>query len=137
LDGQSAQALARDVLTKWVQIPISGHPNKTGWISIQTRFVAVSGDVVKLPEVMPTDWPVQASLRNCTYHYMAAEPGGIVIQAVYNFPDNEVQINPGVYTIHDIEVDGSPEVMQVEIKEGSEIDIRDDGDGDHKKCVAP
>jgi len=137
MDGQNARALARDVLAKWVQIPIPGHPKETGWISIQTRFVAVGGDTMKLPEVMPTDWPVLASLRNCTYHYMVAEPGGIIIPAVYNFPDNDVQINPGVYTIHDIEVDGSPEVMQVEIKEGSEIDVHDDGDGDHKKCAAP
>jgi hypothetical protein len=137
MDGQSAEALTRDVLGKWVQIPIPGYPKETGWISIQTRFVTVSGDIMKLSEVMPTDWPVLASLRNCTYHYMEANPGGIVIPSAYNFPDNDVQINPGVYTIHDIEVDGSPEVMQVEIKEGSEIDIRDDGDGDHKKCVSP
>jgi hypothetical protein len=137
MDGQSAEALTRDVLGKWLQISIPGHPKETGWISIQTRFVTVSGDIMKLPEVMPTDWPVLASLRNCTYHYMEANPGGIVIPSVYNFPDNDVQINPGVYTIHDIEVDGSPEVMQVEIKEGAEIDIRDDGDGDHKKCVSP
>lgn len=137
MDGQSARALARDVLAKWVQIPIPGHPQETGWISIQTRFVAVSGDIMKLPEVMPTDWPVLASLRNCTYHYMEANPGGIVIPAVNNFPDNDVQINPGIYTIRDIEVDGSPEVMEVEIKEGSEIDILYDGDGDRKKCPLP
>jgi hypothetical protein len=134
MDGQSARALARDVLAKWVQIPIPGHPNETGWISIQTRFVAVNGDPVELPEIAPTDWPVLASLRNCTYHYMVAEPGGIVIPAVYNFPDNDVQINPGVYTIHDIEVDGSPEVMEVEVREGLQIDILYDGDGDRKKC---
>jgi len=137
MDGQSARAVARDVLAKWVQIPIPGHPKDTGWISIQTRFVSVSGDKMKLPEVIPTHWPVQASLRNCTLHYMAAEPGGIIVPPFYRFPDNDVQINPGVYTIHDIEVDGNPEVMEVEVKEGSEIGILDDGDGDHNNCAAP
>jgi hypothetical protein len=137
MDGQSARALARDVLAKWVQIPIPGHPKETGWISIQTRFVAVSGNVMELTEVIPTNWPVLASIRNCTRHYMEVNPGSIIIPAVYDFPENDVQINPGVYTIHDIEVDGSPEVMEVEVKEGLQIDIIYDGDGDRKKCPLP
>jgi len=137
MDGQSVKALARDVLAKWLQITIPGHPEKTGWISIQTHFVSVSGEVMSLPEITPADWPVLASLRNCTNHLMVVDPGGILIPAVDNFPENDVQINPGIYTIHDGEVDGSPEVMEVEIIEGSDIDIRDDGDGNHKKCVLP
>lgn len=137
MDGQSARALARDVLSKWLQISIPDHPGETGWISIQTHFIEVSGDVKDLPESTPTDWPILASLRNCTHHLMIAQPAGIFIPAANTFPDNEVQINPGVYTVHDIEVDGSPEVMEVEIKEGSEIEIRNDGNGEHKKCVTP
>ena len=137
MDGQSVKALARDVLAKWLEIPIPGQPEKTGWISIQTHFVSVNGDVMSLPEITPTDWPILASLRNCTHHLMVVDPGGILIPAVDNFLENDVQINPGTYTIHDGEVDGGPEVMEVEIKEGSEIDIRDDGDGDHKKCALP
>lgn len=135
MDGQSATARARDVLAKWIQISIPGHPKETGWISIQTHFAAVSGDVMTLPEIAPMDWPMPASLRNCTYHQMMAEPGEIIILALNDYPDNEIRINPGIYTIHDIEVDGNPEVMEVEVKEGSEIEIRDDGDGNHKKCA--
>ncbi len=134
MDGQSAKAFARDVLAKWLQITIPGHPEKSGWISIQTHFVSVSGEVMNLPEITPTDWPTLASLRNCTYHQMEVDPGGIVIPAVDNFPENDVQINPGIYTIYDTDVDGSPEVMEVEIKEGSAVDIRDDADGEHRKC---
>jgi hypothetical protein len=137
MDGQSVKASGRDVLANWLQVSIPGHPKETGWISIQTRFVVMSSDIMKLPEVMPANWPVGASLRNCTYHQMEANPGGLVIPAADNFPDNDVQINPGVYTIHDIEVDGSPDVMEVEIKEGSHLDILDDGDGNHKKCALP
>ncbi|MEW6400844.1 MAG: SH3 domain-containing protein [Chloroflexota bacterium] len=137
MDGQSAKAFARDVLGKWLQISLPDNPKETGWISIQSRFSDVSGEVMDLPEVMPTDWPVQASLRNCTYHQMEAYPGGIVVPSVASFPENSVQINPGVYTIHDVEVDGGPEVMEIEVKEGAAIDILDDGDGDHRKCPVP
>jgi hypothetical protein len=134
VDGQSGRAVARDVLGGWLQIFIPDHPQETGWISIQSRYSEVKGDLMSLPEFMPTDWPAQAWLRNCTEHQMLVNPAGILISAVNNFPDNEVQLNPGVYTVHDIEVDGSPEVMELEIREGSEEDILDDGDGDHRKC---
>jgi hypothetical protein len=134
MDGQSAQALARDVLGKWLQIPLPDDPGKTGWISIQSHYSVVSGDVTNVQAVTTTDWPELAFLRNCTHHLMEADPGGILIPAVDNFQENYAQLNPGVYTVYDIEVDGSPEVLEVEVKEGSEIDIRDDGDGEHRKC---
>ena len=137
MDGQSGKAVARDVLGGWLQIYIPDNPKETGWISIQSRYSEVHGDVTSLPVFMPTDWPSQAWLRNCTLHQMEVNPGGMIISAVYNFPDNEVQINPGVYTIHDIVVDGSPEVMELEMKEGSERDILDDGDDHHRKCPVP
>ncbi len=137
LEGQSANAIARDVLAKWVQIPLPGGSGKTGWISIQTSFTQVNGNVMSLPEVQVTDWPVLAFLRNCTHHQMEADPVGIIIPPVDAFPDNRVQINPGIYTIHDIDVDHSPEVTQVEMKEGLEIDIRTDGNGVSKKCPVP
>ncbi len=137
MDGQSARALARDVLAKWVQIPIPGQGQRTGWISVQTHFVTLSGDIMQLLELTPTDFPVLASLRNCTQHQMEADPGGIPIPAVGDFPDNDVAINPGIYTIHDTAVDGSPQVMEVEVREGLHIDIRTDGNGNHKKCPIP
>lgn len=136
MQGQSATALARDVLSKWLQIPLPDDPEKTGWISIQSHYSTVSGDMASLQEIVPTDWPVLAFLRNCTHHLMQAQPGGILIPSVDNFQENYAQLNPGVYTIHDLEVDGRSKVMQVEVKEGTEIDIRDDGDGEHKKCPA-
>jgi hypothetical protein len=135
--GQSAPALARDVLGTWVQIPIPGNPEKYGWVSLQTDYSFLSGDVMSLREITPTYWPDLAFLRNCTFHEMVTDPGGIVIPSLDNFPANEVQINPGAYRIFDTAVDGSPEVLKVELREGSAIDIRTDGDGEHRKCPAP
>ncbi len=137
MKGQSGPALARDVLGTWVQIPLPGHPDETGWVSIQTAYSMVSGDVMSLPETAPTDWPVLASLRNCTYHQMVTDPGGIVIPSLDNFPANDVPVNPGIYRIHDTDVDGSPEVLKVELREGSAIDIRVNGDGEKRKCPQP
>jgi hypothetical protein len=135
--GQSAQAQGRDILAKWLEIPLPGHPEATGWVSIQTVYSAVSGEVSTLPEVQPTIWPVPAFLRNCTFHDMTAEPGGILLPALSNFPANDVRINPGAYRVYDTDVDGAPEVLKVELREGSAIDIRVDGNGESRKCPQP
>ena len=137
MDGQSATASGRDVLSDWLRIHIPGHPGDTGWVSIQTNYSLVSGDVSSLPEITPTDWPIPAFVRNCTYDQMQADPGGIVLPPVTSFPDNDVRLNPGTYRIYDTDVDGSPEVLKVDLREGSAIDVRDDGNGDHKKCPVP
>jgi hypothetical protein len=137
MDGQSATALGRDVLEKWLKIPLPDHPEETGWISIQSHYAVVKGNVTSLPVIEPTDWPVLASIRNCTHHEMRVDPIGIIITKSDNFPWNDVQINPGIYTIHDINANHDPEVMEVEIEEGSEILIREDGDGERWKCSPP
>jgi hypothetical protein len=137
MDGQSATALARDVLAGWLQIPIPGQPGKTGWVSIQSHYSVVIGDVMSLPESAQTDWPISAFLQNCTHHQMEADPGGIVLPPIDDFPDNYVRLNPGTYTVHDNDVDGNPQVLQVELREGSAIDVRTDGNGERKKCPLP
>ena len=137
MEGQSEIALARDVLGTWVQVPLPGNSQMAGWVSIQTQYSAVAGDIMDLPEIQPTDWPLLASLRNCTFHQMVTNPGSVVIPSADNFPANDVNVNPGIYRILDTDVDGYPEVLKVEIREGSAIDIRVDGDGDKRKCAAP
>lgn len=132
--GQSATAMARDVLGEWLEIRLPADPQKSGWISILTKFTTVSGDVRGLPEIEPTLWPNLAFLRNCTHHEMAAYPGGITIPAVDAFPENEVRMNPGTYSVIDTDVDGYPEVLSVDIWEGAAIEIRVDGLGEKKKC---
>jgi len=132
--GESATALARDVLAKWVQIPIPGQPGKTGWVSIQTGYSVVNGNVAELPEIQTTDWPVASYLRNCTYHQMIVKPGDIILPSLGNSPENEVWIYPGVYKVYDLDVPGEPEVLAVEMQEGISIDIREDGNGEKRKC---
>jgi hypothetical protein len=132
--GQTVTALARDVLARWLQVPLPGQPDKTGWVSIQTDYSQVVGEVRGLPEIMTTDWPVASYIRNCTYHQMLVEPGDVIIPSLLGAPDNEVWIYPGTYTVYDYDLQDLPEIMGVNLHEGIEIDIREDGNGEHRKC---
>jgi hypothetical protein len=129
----SANVIARDVLSNWVQVEIP-NSDKTGWVSIQTEYSQIVGEIKDLPEFTPTEWPVAAYLRNCTYHQMYIMPNEIVLPSYWEYPDNEIWIYPGTYTIYDIDVSGDPEVDQVTVGEGSTIEILDDGLGKHRKC---
>jgi hypothetical protein len=134
MKGQTAVATGRDVLSRWIRIVLPGDPSKIGWVTIVTDYTEVKGDVESLPEISPTEWPELAFLRNCTHDLMVANPTGITIPALEYFPDNEVQIDPGAYSIVDVDVDKYPEVMKVQIKEGSIVDIIHDGTGGKHKC---
>ncbi len=134
MSGQVAMALGRDVLARWVQIPLPDQPKKTGWVSIQTQFSAVSGDVMSLPEITKVDPPIAAYFRNCSNHKMIVEPGDTVLASVSGYPDNIVWINPGVYTVYDYDLPKQPEVLNAELREGLTIDILVDGIGEQRKC---
>ena len=129
----SVKVIARDVLSKWVQIEIP-NSDKTGWVSIQTQYSEIRGDIQYLPEYTPTEWPVPAYVRNCTHHQMYVLPVEILLPSSYRSPDNEAWIYPGSYTVIDLDVSGEPTVAEITVKEGSEIEIRDDGSGEHRKC---
>ncbi len=137
MNGQSATATGREPLSKWLQIPIPGQGARTGWVSIQTKFSTVSGDVMSLPELAPTDWPVLAFIQNCTYDQMEIDPGAIVLPSLTYFPSNRIQIDPGIYSVHDTDVTGSPEVMNIDVREGSAINVTVDGNGGKRKCPTP
>lgn len=131
--GTSAKVIAHDVLTKWAQVEIPGS-DKTGWVSLLTDYSSVEGDLASLPGFTPTDWPVIAYLINCTHHEMFIMPGEITLPSAYGVPENEIWLNPGHYTVYDLEVPDLPEVKSFDIREGQEIEIIDDGSGEHRKC---
>jgi len=128
-----ANVIARDVLSNWVQIEIP-NSGKTGWVSTKTKYSQFDGEIKNLPEYTPTEWPVAAYLLNCTYHRMYVQPIEVVIPPYSQYPDNEVWIYPGTYKIYDIDVSGDPQVDQVVVQEGSEIELRYDGLGGRRKC---
>lgn len=131
--GTSADVIARDVLSKWVQIIIPDS-DITGWVSIQSEYSKLNGEFDSLPDFTFTDWPVPAYLYNCTEHDMYIMPGEVLITSYFTHPDNQAWLNPGTYTVYDATLPDVPEVTTVDIREGVNQAILVDGSGNHHKC---
>lgn len=132
-ENSTAVVIGRDVLSKWVQIIIPDSQNM-GWVSTQTDYSKVAGDLSLLPDFTPTEWPLPAYIRNCTHHQMYILPGEITLPSTFETPENEIWLYPGRYNVYDLDVPGEPEVLQVDMREGLELDIRVDGLGEKRKC---
>jgi hypothetical protein len=132
--GETASAFARDILSDWVQVSIPAHPDQMGWVSLMTSYISVNGDISTLPAIQVDDWPVASYLRNCTHHQMLVQPGEIIIPSLLEYPENEVWVYPGSYTVYDLDHPDTPEVAHVELREGFEIDIHVDGNDEKRKC---
>ena len=131
--GTSADVIARDVLSKWVQITIP-NSDETGWVSIQSEYSKLNGEYDSLPDFTFTDWPAPAYLYNCTEHDMYIMPGEILLTSYFTNPNNQVWLNPGTYTVYDATMPDLPEVTTVDIREGADDAILYDGSGNHHKC---
>lgn len=129
----SAKVIAHDVLTKWAQIEIP-NSDQTGWVSLLTDYSSVAGDLDTLLGFTVTDWPQIAYLRNCTHHEMYIMPGGIILPSSFASPENEIVLNPGHYFVFDFDMPDLPEVKSFEIREGQQVDVTDDGSGEHRLC---
>lgn len=129
----TANIIARDVLTRWVQIVVPDSA-QTGWVSVQTQFSKIEGDLSALPEFKITDWPVAGYVRNCTNHGIVLEPGEIYIDSVLRDPENLVWVYPGHYKVYDVDTPEVVELESIETREGLTIDVHEDGAGDYRKC---
>jgi len=136
MEGESAIALARDVAAEWVEIAVPSKPGRTGWISLQTEYSVIHGNVMGLPAKVMTDKAVPAYVRNCTKHAMVIQPGDILIPSAVSSPGNEVALNPGIYVAHDLDMmmNAFTAVMDIDLSEGQTVEIRVDGNGLYRKC---
>ncbi len=133
LKGETSTATARDDIGGWLFIALPGQPDKSGWVNTQTQYSTVVGDVMAL-SVLSVDAPKAAYFRNCTFHPMLVQPGGVVIPPQGSAPLNQVQFNPGDYIIKDGAVAGNPEVMEATLLEGYTVDIRTDATPSTTSC---
>jgi hypothetical protein len=131
-DGETVTALARSIMDGWIQIP--SQSEKTGWISIQTNYSIVSGNLLDLPRVDTVEWNVGSYLKNCTTHQMIVKPGEVIIQPVGNSTEGQVWFSPGTYSVYDLDVAGQPVVANLTVREHSEYNIRKDGNGQRWDC---
>jgi hypothetical protein len=134
-DGMSVQVIAQDVLSRWVQVNVPGS-EAMGWVSAQTRFASVQGDLKSLPNFTFTEWFLPAFVVNCTEHDLVLEPGGVDLYNVFTHSQylNEQQVDPGIYTVHDLYLPGAPEIKKINIKEGMTVYITENGLGESHKC---
>lgn len=131
-DGETVTALARSIMDGWVQIQIPSQAGETGWISVQTNYSIVTGNLLDLPRIDTVEWNVGSYLNNCTTHQMLVQPGDKIIQ-----PENGVWFTPGTYSVYDLDVVGQPVVANLTVLEHREYNIRKDGDGQQVDCPQP
>ncbi|GAB4546980.1 MAG: hypothetical protein Fur002_22560 [Anaerolineales bacterium] len=131
-EGSSAAVLGHDPLFKWAQVNL---PNggAQGWVSLQTQYSQVDGDLNAAPQVSVTDFPQAAYLRNCTHHRMYILPGDFYLESSYSV-ENLIWLYPGHYVVYDMDMPDLVEVAEVDMREGATIDVRVDGAGEKRKC---
>ena len=131
-DSDTVTVLARSIMDGWVQIQIPSQAGEMGWISIQTNYSIVTGDLLDLPRIDAVEWNVGSYLNNCTTHQMIVKPGDTILQ-----PQSRVWFTPGTYSVYDMDVDGQPVVANLTVLEHREYNIRKDGDGQRFDCPQP
>jgi hypothetical protein len=131
LDGQSSTATARSGDGTWVLINVPNTSKSLGWITLETKYTAVSGAVNGLPlaEVAPA---APAYIRNCTGREMLIGPVGSILLPQGSAPDNQQQFFPGEYSITDMETETT--ISDVTVFEGKTIDIKEDSSGKKFSC---
>ena len=133
--GESAEVIGQDVLSKWVQIRI---PNTefTGWVSLLTPYSKIDGGLSQIPSFTFKEWPEPAYIENCTEHDLIVLPNELYLYSLYtnNLYLNEIQVDPGVYEIHDLFVPGEPLVETVDLQEGETIYVTVNGLGEEHQC---
>lgn len=132
VEGTSATASGRTEDGLWLFIPLPSDATQFGWISTQTGYSQLQGDVLSLP-IQPFLPPVPAYIRNCTFHPMLVKPGDVLLKDQTLSPDNKKQFNPGEYKIYDQAVSNTL-VKTLKISEGDSVDIGKDGLGNTYTC---
>ena len=131
-DGETAVAIGRDRISRWILIEVPSVPGAQGWVTTETDFSTVTGDLPSLPflTVEPAE---PAFIRNCTKHDMLVLPDEVKLLDKFNKPDNEERFGPGVYQVYDL--DGPDDIYEtVSLREGMRVDIQYDGNGEKSKC---
>lgn len=132
-DGETALAVGRDRISRWVMIELPSQPGVKGWVTTETKYSTVDGDVSLLPfvEVAPAS---PAYIRNCTWHTMLVSPNGIELLSKEDKPYNEERFGVGTYWVYDVEDPEWAVIQEINLSEGRTVDILYDWTGEKSKC---
>jgi hypothetical protein len=132
-DGDTTIATGRDLISRWIRIELPSKPGVEGWITTETDYTRIYGDISNLPFIK-TEPASPAFIRNCTKHEILILPADVYLLSKYEEPYNEEQFNVGVYQVYDTDIPGNMRLEDVSLSEGKTVDIRYDGSGDKSKC---
>jgi hypothetical protein len=132
-DGETAFAIGRDRISRWLLIEIPSKPGVRGWVTTETEYTDVQGDPTNLP-FLEEEPASPAFIRNCTKNRILVLPDYVELLNKYNEPYNEERFGVGVYQVIDIDVPGTVQLEDISLSEGKRVDIIYDGAGEKSKC---
>lgn len=132
-DGETALATGRDRVSRWIRIALPSKPEVEGWITTETRYTLIDGDISNLTYIK-TDPANPAFIRNCTKHELLIKPVGVKLLDKYNKPYNEERFSVGIYQIFDLENPDNSPIDEISLSEGKTVDILYDWTGEKSKC---
>ena len=132
-DGDIALAVGRDRISRWVLIEFPTQPDKRGWVTTETSYTDIQGDVGSLPFVS-VEPASPAYIRNCTKHRMRVLPAGVELLSKFDRPYNEERFSVGIYQVYDMENPHVEVIQEISLSEGQTVDIRRDWTGEKSKC---
>jgi hypothetical protein len=132
-DGDTTIATGRDLINRWIRIQLPSKPSVEGWITTETEYTRIYGDISNLPFIQ-TEPASPAFIRNCTKHEILILPTEVYLLTKYDTPYNEERFDVGVYQVYDTDIPGNVRLDDVSLSEGKTVDIRYDGNGEKSKC---
>lgn len=132
-DGVTVLATGRDRVSRWIQIALPSNPEEEGWITTETNYTQIEGDIPNLPYI-ETEPARPAFIRNCTKHELWVMPAEVKLLDKFVAPDNEERFPVGIYQVYDLENPDHKSIQEVRLSEGKRVDIQFDWTGEKSKC---
>jgi hypothetical protein len=132
-DGVTVLATGRDRVSRWIRIALPSDPLVEGWITTETNYTLIEGDIPNLPYI-ETEPARPAYIRNCTMHELWVMPAEVKLLEKFEAPDNEVRFPVGIYQVYDLENPDNKPIEEVSLSEGKTVDIQYDWTGEKTKC---
>jgi hypothetical protein len=131
--GEIAEVVGRDRISRWVLIEVPSQPGLKGWVTTETEYSSVQGDVSIMPfvKVEPAS---PAYIRNCTKHEMLVLPNEVELLSKFDKPYNEERFGVGFYQVYDLENPHREAIQEISLSEGRTVDILFDWTGEKSKC---
>lgn len=132
-DGETVIATGRDRISRWIRVELPGQSGREGWITTETDYTQINGDISNLPFV-ETEPARPAFIRNCLPHQIWVLPADVYLLPDYEKPYNEERFWVGIFQVYDLENPKNKPIEEVDLSEGETVEILYDWSGEKSKC---